>query len=63
MEQSRIECESVSWCLGSERRREASQGDKAGWQHVDAGAVCALKVGKDYSSAQKTQREKWLLFP
>ncbi|ELK26230.1 FERM domain-containing protein 3 [Myotis davidii] len=38
-----MECEAVSWCLGLEQRHEASQDDEAGWQPVDAGAVCVLK--------------------
>lgn len=58
-----MECETVSWSVGSAQRHEASQDDEAGWQPMDAGAVCVLKVGKDYSPTQKTQREKWLWFP
>lgn len=50
-----MECEAVSWCLGLEQRHEASQDDEAGWQPVDAGAVCVLKVGKDYTSTQNSK--------
>lgn len=63
MGQSRIECEAVSWCLGLEQRCKASQDDKAGWQPVDAGAVCVLKVGKDYSSTQKLKEKNGFCFP